>query len=44
MEDYKEGLTIGSAEKENLRYLDSINGKWNVIKEIIYVSYVEKSA
>lgn len=44
MKDYKEGLTIGSAEKENLRYLDSINGKWNVIKEIIYVSYVEKSA
>ena len=33
VEDYNKGLTIGSAEKENLQYLDSINGKWNVIKE-----------
>ena len=33
MEDYKSGLTIGSAERENERYLDSIAGKWNVIKE-----------
>lgn len=31
--DYKQGLTIGSAEKENAQYLDSIAGKWNVIKE-----------
>ena len=33
VEDYNKGLTIGSAERENLQYLDSINGKWNVIKE-----------
>ena len=33
VQDYKQGLTIGSAEKENLKYLDSIQGKWNVIKE-----------
>ena len=31
--DYKQGLTIGSAEKENAEYLDSIEGKWNKIKE-----------
>ena len=31
--EYKQGLTIGSAEKENLQYLDSIQGKWNAIKE-----------
>ena len=24
---------VGSAEKENLAYLDSIQGKWNVLKE-----------
>lgn len=33
VKDYKEGLTVGSAEKENLQYLDSIQGKWNVISE-----------
>lgn len=33
VKDYKDGLTVGSAEKENLQYLDSIQGKWNVIKE-----------
>jgi hypothetical protein len=33
VDEYNQGLTIGSAEKENLRYLDSINGKWNTIKE-----------
>ena len=31
--DYKEGLTIGSAEKENAQYIDSIAGKWNTVKE-----------
>ena len=33
VDEYNQGLTIGSAEQENLRYLDSINGKWNQIKE-----------
>lgn len=33
VKDYKDGLTVGSAEKENLQYLDSIQGKWNVISE-----------
>lgn len=33
MKEYKEGATIGSAERENAKYLDSIAGKWNVIKE-----------
>ena len=31
--EYKQGLTIGSAEKENAQYIDSIAGKWNVVKE-----------
>ena len=31
--EYSEGLMVGSAEKENLAYLDSIQGKWNVLKE-----------
>lgn len=30
---YNEGWTIGSAEKENERYLNSIEGKINVLKE-----------
>ena len=33
VQDYKDGLTVGSAEKENEQYLDSILGKWNVLKE-----------
>ena len=33
VQEYKDGLTVGSAERENERYLDSIAGKWNVIKE-----------
>lgn len=33
VKDYKDGLTVGSAEKENLQYLNSIQGKWNVISE-----------
>ncbi len=33
VQEYKQGLTIGSAEKENAQYLDSIAGKWNAIKE-----------
>ena len=33
VQEYKDGLMVGSAEKENAQYLDSIAGKWNVIKE-----------
>ena len=33
VQDYKDGLTVGSAERENEKYLDSINGKWNKVKE-----------
>ena len=33
VKEYKEGLMVGSAERENEQYLDSIAGKWNVIKE-----------
>lgn len=33
VQDYKDGLMVGSAERENEQYLDSIAGKWNVIKE-----------
>lgn len=33
VQDYKDGLTVGSAERENEKYLDSIAGKWNRIKE-----------
>lgn len=33
VQDYKDGLMVGSAERENAQYLDSIAGKWNVIKE-----------
>lgn len=33
VDDYNNGLTIGSAQKENLAFLDSIQGKWNAIKE-----------
>ena len=33
VDEYNKGLTVGSAQKENLRYLDSIDGKWNTIKE-----------
>lgn len=44
VDDYQQGLTIGSAYKENERYLDSIAGKWNQIKEMICISYVEKFA
>ena len=32
-EDYASGFTIGSAQREQERYLDSIEGKWNVLKE-----------
>ncbi len=32
-EEYNEGSMVGSAEKENLKYLDSIQGKWNQLKE-----------
>lgn len=32
---YKEGMTIGSAEKENERYLNSVEGKINVLKQNI---------
>lgn len=30
---YNEGMTIGSAEQENARYLDSVAGKINILKE-----------
>lgn len=33
VKEYKDGLMVGSAERENEQYLDSIAGKWNVIKE-----------
>ena len=33
VEEYKQGLMIGSAEKENAQYVDSIAGKWNIVKE-----------
>ena len=33
VDDYNNGLTIGSAQKENLAFLDSIHGKLNAIKE-----------
>ena len=33
VKEYKDGLMVGSAERENAQYLDSIAGKWNVIKE-----------
>ena len=33
VKEYEEGLMVGSAERENAQYLDSIAGKWNVIKE-----------
>ncbi len=32
-QEYKDGMMVGSAEKENLAYLDSIQGKWNTLKE-----------
>lgn len=32
-EDYNNGFTIGSAQREQERYLDSIEGKWNTLKE-----------
>ena len=32
-EDYNNGFTIGSAQRENERYLESIEGKWNTLKE-----------
>lgn len=32
---YKEGMTIGSADKENERYLDSVEGKINMLKQNI---------
>ena len=32
VKEYKEGLTVGSAEKEQERYLDSIQGKWASLK------------
>ena len=32
-EDYNSGFTIGSAQREQGRYLDSIEGKWNTLKE-----------
>ena len=31
--DYANGFTIGSAQREQERYLDSIEGKWNTLKE-----------
>lgn len=31
--EYKEGMMVGSAERENAAYLDSIAGKWNKLKE-----------
>ena len=31
--DYKEGFMVGSAERENEIYLDSLAGKWNTLKE-----------
>lgn len=32
-EDYNNGFTIGSAQRENEKYLESIEGKWNTLKE-----------
>ena len=32
-QEYKDGFMVGSAEKENAAYLDSIAGKWNTLKE-----------
>lgn len=32
-EDYNNGFTIGSAQREQERYLNSIEGKWNTLKE-----------
>ena len=32
-QEYKDGMMVGSAEKENAAYLDSIAGKWNKLKE-----------
>ena len=32
-QEYKEGMMVGSAERENEAYLDSIAGKWNKLKE-----------
>ena len=32
-EDYSNGFTLGSAQREQERYLDSIEGKWNTLKE-----------
>ena len=40
-QEYKDGFMVGSAEKENAAYLDSIAGKWNTLKEINLVSYVK---
>ena len=40
-QEYKDGFMVGSAEKENVAYLDSIAGKWNTLKEINLVSYVK---
>ena len=31
--EYNQGFTIGSAQRENEIYLDSIAGKWNTLKE-----------
>ena len=32
-QEYKDGFTVGSAERENEIFLDSIAGKWNTLKE-----------
>ena len=32
-QEYKDGFTVGSAERENQIFLDSIAGKWNTLKE-----------
>lgn len=32
-EDYNNGFTIGSAQREQEKYLNSIEGKWNTLKE-----------
>lgn len=32
-EDYANGFTVGSAQREQERYLNSIEGKWNTLKE-----------
>ncbi|MGL5191672.1 MAG: phage tail tape measure protein [Cetobacterium sp.] len=32
-EEYNQGMMVGSAQKEQERYLDSIEGKWNKLRE-----------